>query len=80
MNLHFNFLIKNLIKSTIKIKKKYWEIILGRWLMTWVNHNYFIWDYIIEMNKKLTLEKFINPKLKTRLSFQNTLDLILSVN
>ena len=37
--------------------------------MTWVNHNYFIWDYISEMNKKLTLEKFINPKLKKRLSF-----------
>ena len=71
-----NFLIKKLNKiHNKKSKKKYWEIILGRWLMTWVNHNYFIWDYIIEMNKKINIREIYQPKIKNEAIIpKNTLD------
>ena len=43
--------------------------------MTWVNHNYFIWDYIIEMNKKINIREIYQPKIKNEAIIpKNTLD------
>tara|TARA_E500000178_G_scaffold74274_1_gene72064 strand:+ start:26265 stop:28049 length:1785 start_codon:yes stop_codon:yes gene_type:complete len=59
-NLMLNILYKNLnlIHGT-NYKKSFWEILIGRWLYTWINQVYFRWEYINKINKKFRIKKFI---------------------
>ena len=57
-------IIKNLnIIHKKKLSKKFWEILLSRWLFVWINHVYFRWDYIKKINKKFLINKFISNRV-----------------
>ena len=43
-----------------KYKKKYWEIILSRWLFTFITESFNKWDFVNNLKKKIKLQKFIN--------------------
>jgi|TARA_B110000027_G_scaffold130241_1_gene152767 putative transferase (TIGR04331 family) len=59
-NLMLNMLYKNLNKiHGTNYKKSFWEILIGRWLITWINQVYFRWEYINKINKKYKIKKFI---------------------
>lgn len=71
-----NFLTKKLNKiHKLNYQKKYWEVILGRWLMTWINHNFFIWDYVNRINKEFNIKKLYQSEISLRdIIPLNTLD------
>ena len=62
-NLMLNILCKNLnIIHGTNYKKSFWEILISRWLYTWINQVYFRWEYINKINKKFNIKKFIISK------------------
>ena len=61
---NYNFLLKLLVKNLNivhkkKYKKKFWEILISRWLFTWVNHVYFRWVYLKKITDKFEIKKYI---------------------
>jgi len=59
-----NITAKNLNKiHKKKLSKKSWEILIGRWLFTWINHVYFRWEYTNKINKKYIIKKLISVKI-----------------
>ena len=40
-----------------KINNKGWEILISRWLMTWISHTYFRWIYVKNIKKQFFIEK-----------------------
>ena len=57
-------IIKNLnIIHKKKLNKKFWEILLSRWLFVWINHIYFRWDYIKKINKKFSLNNIVSNQI-----------------
>jgi putative transferase (TIGR04331 family) len=40
------------ISHNKKYKIRFWEILIGRWLNTWINSVYFRWDYINKIKLK----------------------------
>lgn len=55
-----------------KFKSEFWEILIGRWLYTWINQTYFRWEYLKKINKKFIINEFISEK--------NSLDFIIPEN
>tara|TARA_B100000029_G_C17604144_1_gene966833 strand:+ start:73 stop:1839 length:1767 start_codon:yes stop_codon:yes gene_type:complete len=59
-----NIIIKNL--NTIhkkKFSKRSWEILISRWLFTWISSVYFRWEYVKKINEKYIINKLINLKI-----------------
>ena len=64
----------------IKFKTKEWEIILSRWLMTWINHNFFLWVYLEKVINNINIKNFYCLKFKeTDFIPIDSWDLILTV-
>ena len=63
----YKYLLKELTDSLNKVHEtrfdqKSWEIILGRWLMTWINQIYFRWIYLEKITKKYKINFIYNQK------------------
>ena len=59
-----NIIAKNL--NTIhnkELSNKSWEILIGRWLSTWIKHVYLRWDYTNKIKKKYIIKKLISIKI-----------------
>lgn len=61
---NYNFILDLVFKKLNfihkkKFNKRFWEILLSRWLFTWINHAYFRWDYVTKINNKFKISKFI---------------------
>ena len=67
----YEFTLKILTFELNKIHKtnhsqKYWELLLCRWLMTWINHTYFIWDYVKKINRKFEVLNVYQNKFDSK--------------
>jgi len=49
----------------LNFKKAEWKIILGRWLMTWINHIHFHWVYVDKIFKEYRIKKIYSYKYKS---------------
>ncbi len=64
---NYNFILDLLYKKLNKIhkknyKKQFWEILIGRWLYTWMNQVYFRWEYVKKIKKNFEINEFISTK------------------
>jgi putative transferase (TIGR04331 family) len=53
--------ILNIAHNT-KYKIRFWEILIGRWLNTWINSVYFRWDYTNKIIKKYKINNLFTYK------------------
>lgn len=51
---------------SINFSKTEWQIILGRWLMTWINHLHFHWVYVDKIFMKYKINKIYTYKNKNK--------------
>ena len=71
-----NLLVINLNKIHKKnFSKKFWDILLHRWLRTWIKQVYFRWLYVNKINKKYNIQNLVvlSSSLKKNIPI-NTLD------
>ena len=52
------------ISHNKKYKIRFWEILIGRWLNTWINSVYFRWDYINKIKIKYKINNLFTYKLE----------------
>jgi len=62
-DLILNLIYKNLnLVHNKNYSKQFWEILVARWLYTWINQVYFRWEYIKKIKKKYNIDKFFYTK------------------
>lgn len=49
-----------------KYKIRFWEILVGRWLNTWINSVYFRWNYVNKIINKYKINNLFTYKLKAQ--------------